>query len=250
MKNKFKLEVNEVRGNGEKVKLLMGFTVVELALVIAVFLFIVGSTMGIFLSVIKNQRRILAEQQFLNQVSYVEEHVSKALRMAVVDTEGSCLSNPNYIYELPIERYDTNEQYFKGIKFINQTTGACQEFFLENLDPGDFSTPLVLKEKIWDDPNNPSVVITSSNMQINYVRFSINGCDGPGSCYATKPDSAPGIQPWVTMLLSIVVPGDSPIPNSSCLNCSPGSVCDLSTNKCVYPRIIQTTVSERNLNIF
>ena len=102
-----------------------GFTLIELIVVIAVFVFIIGAAIGIFLSVVQNQKKILAEQQFMNQISYAEEYMSKALRMAAVDIDGSCLidphgsnqSNPGYIYLLT--RYDTSKGLFKGIKFKN-----------------------------------------------------------------------------------------------------------------------------------
>ena len=49
-----------------------GFTIIEMVVVMAVFLFIVGAAISIFISVIQNQRRVLAEQQTLNQISYLQ----------------------------------------------------------------------------------------------------------------------------------------------------------------------------------
>jgi prepilin-type N-terminal cleavage/methylation domain-containing protein len=202
----------------QKEKLLKGFTLIELVVVMAVFLFVVGAVIGIFLSVVQHQRKILSEQQLLNQISYVQEYMSRALRMAAADASGSCLgsSNAGYIYLLT--RYDSVSQVFKGIKFMNQSdNNACQEFFLD--------TDGVLKEI----RNGASpVAITSSVLQINSVMFSINGSDGSAKgcvsanqCGASDTDA---VQPRVTILLNVSIPGET-------------------------ARTIQTTVSQRNLNI-
>lgn len=213
-------------------KLSKGFTLIELIVVMAVFLFVIGAAITIFISIVQHQKRVLAEQQLLNQISYVEEYMSKALRMANADNLGSCLGldNTGYIYLLT--RYDLVSQVFKGIKFINQSdNNACQEFFL---DSGDASTQLVLKE---EKNNNPGTItpLTPDNLQINYIKFSINGSNGSTftslscptnlQCGASNADTT--TQPRVTILLDVKIPGDSQEPD----------------------RIIQTTVSQRNLNV-
>jgi prepilin-type N-terminal cleavage/methylation domain-containing protein len=188
-----------------------GFTLIELIVVMAVFLFVIGITITIFISIVLHQKAVLAEQEFLSQISYVQEYMSKALRMASVATDDSCIPK-GYSYLLT-----------KGIKFINQSdidleTGEalCQEFFL---DAGG-----ILKEKRGSEP---AVALVSKNLKINYIKFVINGSDGSCSdsnlCGAKNTDN---IQPRVTMLLSVKIPGD---------------------NQDVE-RIIQTTISQRNLN--
>ena len=59
-----------------------GFTIIELIVVMAVFLFVIGAAISVFISIIQHQKRVLAEQQILNQISYVEEYMSKSLRTA------------------------------------------------------------------------------------------------------------------------------------------------------------------------
>jgi len=190
-----------------------GFTLIELIVVMAVFLFIIGGAVGIFLSVLQNQKRILAEQQILNQISYAEEYMSKALRMAREETNGNC-HEPGYIYSLT--RPDRESGFYRGIKFINQSDNdACQEFFLD--EDG------VLKELKNSTDDSNAVALTSSDFEITSVRFGINGLDG---CYGTEELCPPGAssedsaQPRVTILLNIGTPTIS----------------------------IQTTVSQRNLN--
>lgn len=200
-----------------------GFTLVELIVVMAVFLFIIGAGLGIFISIVQNQKRVLAEQQLLNQISYMEEYMSKALRMAKTDTAGDCIGQRN-IYKPT--RYDIGLEAYRGIKFINQSEldpsgdPVCQEFFLDNSDPDN----IVLKELKNSDDDNDAVALTSSNLKINFIKFGINGTDGSDDLI---PSTSDGIQPRVTILLNITIPGNANEPN----------------------RTIQTTVSRRTLNV-
>ncbi len=221
-----------------------GFTLVELLVVMSVFLFVIGGAVMIFVSITQHQKKSLADQELLNQISYVEEYMSKALRMAktAVDEEDiNCMGADfaGYIYlltrpETACEGIDQNCQFYKGIKFINQSDdNACQEFFLERLDPNDDTSPFVLQE-IKD--GGPAVPLTSGNLQIDYIRFGINGTDGsvansPNPSGDESGRSAGAVQeddeqPRVTILLGVKTRGDDESPS----------------------RIIQTTVSQRNLN--
>ena len=168
-----------------------------MAVVMAVFLFIIGAAMGIFISIVQNEKRVLSEQQLINQISYVEEYMSKALRMATTDKDGSCLldsqnnSYPNYIYLL----VNWSSDAYSGIKFLNQSDTnssgdpICQEIFLENG---------VLYEV---KGNNPQVALTSlTNLKINSIKFAINGSTNQTLLGASNTDL---VQPRVTILLNI-----------------------------------------------
>jgi type II secretory pathway pseudopilin PulG len=203
-----------------------GFTLIELIVVMAIFLFVIGAAIAIFISIIQQQKRVLSEQELLNQVSYVEEYMSKALRMARKDTnegtENPCVEQ-GYIYLLT----RPENGFYRGIKFINQSNDICQEFFLDNAtDP----VHPVLKELKDSTNDSDAVAITSSNLEISFIRFGINGTDG---CYGAGSDCPDGaseadsVQPKVTILLGIKIQGDSQNP----------------------ARVIQTTVSQRNLNL-
>jgi hypothetical protein len=209
----------------------------------AIFLFVIGAAIGIFISIIQYQKRVLSEQQLLNQISYAEEYMSKALRMAKAELNEDCLvdalnnDHPGYIYLLT--HYDQPSGLYRGIKFINQSdidpsTGfpVCQEFFLDG--NGSANNPYILKEKRG---SNTPVAITPTDLQINSIKFSINGADGSTTgCNNTDQCQAPNccgtseidtVQPRVSILLSIQLPGNNQEPT----------------------RIIQTTVSQRNLNV-
>ncbi len=154
----------------------------------------------------------------MNQVSYAEEYISKALRMAAIDEAGTCLvDNPGRSYLLT--RYDTLSQAYTGIKFINTSDDdACVEFFVDNYTHGDTSTPLVLKQLKNSSDINLALNLTPQDMEIQSARFILNG--DPASTGEEL------IQPRVTMMLRVKMPGSQ------------------------QPyKTIQTTVSQRNLNI-
>ena len=179
----------------------------------AVFLFIIGAAIGIFISIVKSQKKVLVEQQLVNQVSYVKEYMSKALRAAKVDSIGDYLGNKGDIYLLT--HYDIGSGSYKGIKFINSlNSDICEEFY--------FDSPNGTLQKVAGIGNSP-VPLTSADIGINFSksRFIINGSTSSGLFLANNSDD---IQPRVTILLNISVSGQA-------------------------PKIIQTTVSQRNLNV-
>ncbi len=211
-------------------KLSKGFTLIELIVVMAVFLFVIGAAISIFISIIQSQKKVLSEQQLLNQVSYVEEYISKALRMAgTEDSSGSCLGADNEGYIYLLTPYDTTSGLYRGIKFINQSNGVCQHFFLSG--DGTDVDPYILKELKNSVDDDDAIALTSANLQINSIVFSINGssgstfvsdsCTTSSQCGASSKDT---IQPRATILFNINIPGES-------------------------SKIIQTTVSQRNLNV-
>ncbi|TSC54175.1 MAG: hypothetical protein LiPW30_745 [Parcubacteria group bacterium LiPW_30] len=201
-----------------------GFTLIELIIVIAVLLFVVGTAIGIFISIVQHQRIILAEQELLNQVSYVLEHMSKALRMAGKDSPVSpvkCLKDDlpgtneypgnNYLLTHPFY------SFYTGIKFINQSdNNICQEFYLDNG---------VLKEKKSGLPAE-GIALTSDKFYINSIKFGINGKNG--SIVDSPVDGGNNfIQPRITIYLDIQIKEDD----------------SQSSKK------IQTTISQRDLNV-
>ncbi len=199
-----------------------GFTIIEMVVVMAVFLFIIGAAMGVFISIVQGQRRVFAEQQFLNQISYIEEYMSKALRMAKADPDGSCLVESGLIYKLT--RQNTGLGTFNGIKFINQSDGdVCQEFFLDNSTNPE--NP-VLKELKNSNKDSDAVALTSSNLKINFIKFVIDRLEENTSvAQCTKGNQC--AQPRITILLKATIP--------------------MGVDE--IDRTIQTTVSRRNLNV-
>lgn len=190
-----------------------GVTLIELVVVLAVFTIIVSISFGIFISIVQHQRRILTEQELLNQTTYVLEYISRGLRTAVNDTAGNCLTSqgvqyPGYVYLLT--HYDAQGGFYQGIKFISGNNNACEEFFLD--------TDGVLKE-IKNSGQAQNVL--SDNFNIVQARFVINGNKAlQGASFSDV------IQPRVTILLNI----------------------EFGTAQGIQRKIVQTTVSARNLN--
>mgnify|MGYP001589286040 CR=1 FL=1 len=196
-----------------------GFTLIELIVVMTVFLLVIGTAIGIFISIIQHQKRILSEQELLNQTSYVVEYMSKALRMAKTAVDDNCISS-GYIYLLT----QPKSGFYTSIKFLNQSdTNAlgnpvCQEFYLDDT---------ALKEKKDWIPLG-GIPLTSEKLHINSIKFGINGGNG---CYGAFPcvngaseNDNPPQQPRVTIILDIQAEAGQPAIK------------------------IQTTVSQRNLN--
>lgn len=192
----------------------------ELVVVMAIFLFVIGAALIIFLSIIENQRSILVQIQTLNQVSYAQEYMSKALRMAKRQTSENCIED-GFIYLLT--RPDGSGTY-RGVKFLNQSikdadgNPQCQEFYIgENK---------ILYEVEWANGSaSTPVPLVSQNMQLEEFYFSVNGLNIRGGAVCQSPcgantDQANPVQPRITIVLK------------------------------TKNQAFQTTVSQRNLNVF
>jgi len=187
-----------------------GFSIVELIIVLAIFSVVLGVAVSMLISIINEQRTILAKQELVNQTSYVAEYISKPLRLATKDLTGSCLGVVGYVYVLT----HCAGGNCSGIKFINTLdNNACEEFFLDTTNP---ASPTLEDFKNGTTKNN----ILSSKLTIRHAQFIING--NKTKLFASASDT---VEPRVTMLL------------------------DVQTQAGITPvqeQIIQTTVSQRN----
>ncbi|MDO8663852.1 MAG: type II secretion system protein [Candidatus Wildermuthbacteria bacterium] len=98
-----------------------GFTLVELLVSVAVFSVVIGIALEVFVSSVRIQRRVLANQEIQDQTSYLMEYFSRAIRMARKDVDGSCVP-AGLNYQKNFSR--------PGIRFKNYE-GVCQEFYLD-----------------------------------------------------------------------------------------------------------------------
>jgi len=104
---------------------LKGFTLVELMMGIALFTLLLGGIFGVLIFGIQLQRKSLVRQEISGQLSFSMEYMSRALRMAIRDEKGACLSSSDLNYENP----GGNDSI---IRFVNHLQGNdCQEFFLD-----------------------------------------------------------------------------------------------------------------------
>lgn len=199
-------------------KINYGFTLVELLVSMSVLLVIAGISTGIFVSVITGQKKIFSDQEIQGQLGYALEYMGKAMRMAGKDLTGDCLGAQGRNYLLT--KYSISKQAYMGIKFINQSDNdACQEFYLD-FDENDPLKPAVIKMiKGTDAP----LSLTSDKIRINFLEFIINGDTSGSIYYSSETDNT---QPRITILMDAVL--------------------NTGTNNSLK---IQTTVSQRNLNI-
>src|SRR5437867_1517488 len=77
-----------------------GFSLIELTVALAIFLIVISITVSLLLSTLHQQKRMLAEQELVNQSTYVLEYMSTALKTAIKDKNGTCLGHEGYSYVL------------------------------------------------------------------------------------------------------------------------------------------------------
>ena len=161
-----------------------GFTLIEIIVTALIFSIVIGAATRVFVSAIKLQRYNLAHQQLLSQVGYAMEFMDRAIRMAVKDDNGDCISaGQNY------EVSDGNRK----IEFKNYE-GNCQEFYL---DTSVDSNKLVASK----DTDFSDIPLTSEDFKVNSLQFNVSG-DIPGD----------NIQPMITVFMDIKAEGSGQQP--------------------------------------
>lgn len=180
-----------------------GFTLAELLVVTFVVSLILGATIDLFLSAIASQKRNLAKQELLNQISFVLDYISRELRMAKKDDlEGeNCLAGEKVNYEIGEEDkkiYEIEEEgkkiFLKESKKISfkNFEGKCQSFYFDEQSG-------TIKTKVWTSSKEEyDLPITS--VKINLLKFLICG-----------EEQGDGLQPRVTILLEAETKEKRPI---------------------------------------
>lgn len=134
----------------ENMKSSKAFTLIEILISIFIFSLVMVVSAGIFISAFRAQRNAFEQALLFNQMSYAIEYMSRALRMAKKDLDGSCItSKMNY----EISRFGA------GIKFKNYK-GECQEFYLEADHLKEMRAGLVAD-------------LSSDDLKINTLRFGL-----------------------------------------------------------------------------
>jgi prepilin-type N-terminal cleavage/methylation domain-containing protein len=152
-----------------------GFTLLEVIVALTVLTIALSSVSGSFISVIRSQKYAQERVLIINQLSYVVEYLSRALRMARKDdTVGGLdclpgLSKVNYALT----------RGGRGIKFqaYNQ---QCQEFYWDENN-----------KKLKEVKNNVEADLTSNDLEI------INFLIGPADSWDQNDED----QPRVTFLI-------------------------------------------------
>jgi prepilin-type N-terminal cleavage/methylation domain-containing protein len=150
-----------------------GYTLIEVLVAIGIFIILLAAPTGFFVSALKSQKKALASQELIDNVSYTLEYISRALRMAKKDVDGVCIeSGLNY----------QTTRGGKGIKFVNYQD-VCQEFFWDTDE-----------DRLKEIKNGSSPLsLTPGNLEV--ISFQI----GPSDSW----DQDDYEQPKVTILLEI-----------------------------------------------
>lgn len=187
-----------------------GFLLMEAVVSLAIFLFVVMAVISMFIAMIQHQRRLLVERDLVNQLTYVQDRISRSLMQAKKATDTTCLGATGRIYELIRCPVDTSLPC-GGIKFINKLDqNACTEFFLDSSDPAN---PVFKEQKTGGTAQN----LLSSKLSVVYARFILEGDKSVRSSVFGGAS-----QPRVTFLMDVRAEGQE--------------------------KILQTTVSQRDLN--
>lgn len=163
-----------------------GVTLIELVVVLAVTTIVMGAGVDIFTSLVRQQRSILGQQEFLSDAKYATEYVSKSIRDAVKDKAGNCLPESGDIYLLT--HYDLASGFYNGIKFVTKDN-ICQEFFQD--------TDGILRE-VKNGGGSQNIVL--GKFKLTYARFIING--DKSLSLASEGDL---VQPRITMSLDVQI---------------------------------------------
>lgn len=143
-----------------------GFTLIELLVSLFIFSLIIGGVINSLLTSVTLQRRIIADQKMFAELSYTLEYMSRTLRMARKDINGTCTGTRNHNYTL-LEGGNT-------IRFLN-FDNECQEFSLRLI--GNVTST---SERIATSSNStalPSTFIplTSANVTVTRLEFNNAG---------------------------------------------------------------------------
>jgi len=154
-----------------------GVTLIEMLVAVAIFSITVGAILGLFISAIRSQRKVLATQELLDQTSYVLEYMNRALRMAKKDSSGSCTGTAGKNYENGID-------WIRFLKFEYAAgTDVCFKFYLSGT-------------QIYESKGGAAgVPLTSNKISVNFLKFNLSG---------DVISESPNLQPRVTIFLEIL----------------------------------------------
>ena len=152
-----------------------GYTLIEILVAIGIFFVVIAAPTGFFVSSLKAQQKALSSQELTDNISYMLEYMSRAIRMAKKDDINgiNCLSGNKINYEITPSGQG-------GIRFKNYKN-ECQEFYLEDGRIKEYRTG-------YSQP----LFLTSNDLEVEEFNIFLSG--------ETQIDS---FQPKVTIFLKI-----------------------------------------------
>ncbi len=202
-----------------------GLTLIELIVALSIFALIVPLAVNLLVSIVQDQRKLLTQQDLLNQGNYLAEYMSRALRTAIKADGTSCLSQTDRNYEIAngCSGGGTFGGSGTGIKFINHTdSDSCQVFCLNQA--GGYL------QEVKNYTGLPSV--TSKLTPGNYKVKSFN--------VFVSPDPAANSTDKYQSRVTFDIDLQACDPNSTIEACQASNPPEVQ---------VQTTVSQRNLNL-
>ncbi len=159
-----KRALNFLIGTDKMKKNEKGLTLIEILVVMGVFSGLMIIISGIFLVNFRMQRRTLAIQKTMGEVSYAIEYIGRAARMAQIDEEGDCLGEDNWGFT-----YKTISNPGNGIKFIDYKE-ECIRFYLDDNGNGE----QLIKKGIKENGSWESHDLTSGLLEIETFDIQTN----------------------------------------------------------------------------
>jgi len=156
------------------------YTLIEILVAVAIFSFVIAGPTGLFVSSLTGQRKALNSMEIADSVSYALEYVSRTLRMAKKDLDGSCIISGS--------NYENPGHDISRIRFLNyQDPPLCQEFSVNNGQLGE-------RKSSDEKGENLGLFqpLTPDDLEIILLKFQLFG--------ETQEDN---FQPRVTILVEI-----------------------------------------------
>ncbi len=161
-----------------------GFSLIEILVVIGVFSGLVTVITGIFVSNLRMQRKAMATQRTLGEISYVMEYINRTARMAITDDAGDCIGSDNAYYTYDVPGGDDGVGEALQFMYIDENREEkCVRFFLDE-DDG------VMKKGIREGGDWSDYDLTSGFLDIRdfYVYVNVHP-DGDGTLYEDQPSA-------------------------------------------------------------
>ncbi len=138
-----------------------GYTLIEVLVSATLFFMVIAGPTGLFISSMRSQARTLALRETVDNTSHIMEHISRSLRMARKDIDGTCISSG--------KNYENPGSDLSKVRFLNYD-GLCQEFLLIN-------DRLEEKKSINGSSDNLGTgsYLTSDDLIISFLNFKLSG---------------------------------------------------------------------------